>query len=270
MINRLDARQENDLAQVTVQQVTAPPADGATRMWWLGGATFVVRTATTALWVDPFFGPPARPVFHRQYPPLLDSGDIDVVSGVLITHEHNDHCHLPTLSTMAAENPSFPTFAPSVSAEKIRAELTNLPVTVAGAGYEGSVGDISFSVHAGNDPMADEGVMFVLQTPAGKLFLAGDSLYSQGFFADFKQENIDIACFSVGELLFGEKAYMAPLEFGMAAEEIGAAHAVPVHWDLWEEAKVDPNTVSDWGTSSLLLWKPGEGAELRAKPKGPA
>lgn len=258
MIERISEKKQERLAE----RVAAPVAPETTRLWWLGGATFVVRTPGLVLWIDPFFGEPARPEFHRQRPPLMSASEIDPIDGVLITHEHNDHCHIPTLSPVVTRQPRLPIYAPSASSEKLARELPESSVTTVDDGHVSELADVRIRVFEGNDPLAEHGIMYLLETIAGKLLFAGDSVFTEGFFKDLKPEAVDVACFSVGGLLFGEKAYMTPEEFGKAAEEVGAKRAVPVHWDLWEEAKVDPEGVGDWGTSSLLLLQPGQGIEL--------
>lgn len=242
--------------------VAAPAPEGKTRVWWLGGASLAVRTPRACLWVDPFFGQPARPKFHLQHPPLVDPNEAAPVTAVLITHEHNDHCHSSTLMAFSAHQ-SFVTYAPDVTVAKVRKEAPNLDVKAVDPGFTGEVADVKFTVFSGNDSLAEKGFMYLLDTPGGRVLHPGDSLHTPGFFAQFAHHNIDVSCFSVGGLLFGEKAYMEPKELGLAAEELRARKSIPVHWDLWEEAKLDPDTVEDWGTSSIHLLNPGGHIELR-------
>ena len=243
------------------ERIAELPQDGS-RLWWLGGGTFVLRAADASIWIDPFFGPPAKPQFTRQYPPLLLPPDVGAVDAVLITHEHNDHCHLPTLTDWASRLPPFPVYAPGPSAAKVEAGLPDADVVVVAAGDTVQVAGAGLTVIEGNDPMSEGPVMYHVETASGSVLFAGDSLYRPDFLREVQPLGIDVAFFAVGDLLFGEKAYNSPEGFGLAARESGARAAIPVHWDLWEEARLDALEVDDWGTEAVLLLRPGEGVEM--------
>ncbi|MQB01438.1 MAG: hypothetical protein GEU78_14295 [Actinobacteria bacterium] len=256
----MSSTQDDPRAEVA-KKVSARPLRGTTRVWWLGGASLAIRTIDSCIWVDPFFGPPARPQFHRQHPPLIRAHQAEPVTAVLITHEHNDHCHLPTLATLA-EVHSFAIYAPAVSAAKIGAHMRDADIHVVDHGRAERIANIGLHVLSGNDPLAEEGVMYLVETQECHILLPGDSLYTPGFFGFLASYGLDLAFFSVGGLLFGKKAYMSPEEFGRAAQESGTRIAVPVHWDLWKEARLDPAGVKDWCTPSVRLLQPGDCIEL--------
>lgn len=240
------------------------------RVWWLGGGSVAVRTAGGCMWIDPFFGTAVRADLQRLRPPLIDAARARPVSAVLITHEHNDHCHVPSLAAMARHG-RVAVYAPPAAVLKIEDHFAGaasyLDLCVVSAGFQGQVGDVSFQVLPGNDPLAPDSVMYLVQTSAGSLLHPGDSLYTRGFFEEALAEvgcTVDIAFFAVGNLLRGTKSYMTPEEFARASRAVGARLSIPIHWDLWEEAKLEPWAVDpkEWGDGPYRILTPGKAISL--------
>src|ERR1041384_3006232 len=69
------------------------------RIWFLGGNSLVFQSVSARLYVDPFLVPAALhdgALRRRGDPPVMAS-EVRRVDGVLITHEHRDHCNAHTI-----------------------------------------------------------------------------------------------------------------------------------------------------------------------------
>ena len=78
---------------------------GQLALWYIGGAGYIVRTATTTLLVDPFLGPSNPPDWIRNIPPAFAPDEIDAlgpIDALLITHEHGDHADPVALAAITA------------------------------------------------------------------------------------------------------------------------------------------------------------------------
>lgn len=73
----------------------ADPGNGVI-VWYLGCNGFVLHSASTTLYVDPYFGSGDPPNIVRMIPVPMDPEDATDCDGVLVTHEHIDHIHPPS------------------------------------------------------------------------------------------------------------------------------------------------------------------------------
>src|SRR5271165_35059 len=82
----------------------APGADGVVATW-VGQSTVLLRSASATIITDPIFSERAGPVSWAAPPraaaPGVDFGAVPRVDAVLLSHDHYDHCDLPTLRRLA-------------------------------------------------------------------------------------------------------------------------------------------------------------------------
>ncbi|GCE09725.1 MBL fold metallo-hydrolase [Dictyobacter aurantiacus] len=91
--------------------------EGAVALWWLGQASFALRSATSTILIDPFL----TPMESRVVPPLFTAEECPPVDLILYTHEHIDHLDIPALKILA-HHPSRPRFiAPSPIVDQVLA-----------------------------------------------------------------------------------------------------------------------------------------------------
>src|SRR5260370_28258478 len=78
-------------------------------LWWLGQAGFVLRSARSIVYLDPFLSD--RPA--RLIPPLLAAEAGPPAGLVLFTHDHWDHLCSPAFFVVAPASPQAPFVVPS-------------------------------------------------------------------------------------------------------------------------------------------------------------
>ncbi|GCE23957.1 MBL fold metallo-hydrolase [Dictyobacter kobayashii] len=89
--------------------------EGAVALWWLGQASFALRSASTTVLIDPFL----TNIEGRVVSPPFTAEECPPVDLVLYTHEHIDHLDVPTLQILA-RHPSRPRFiAPSPIVDQV-------------------------------------------------------------------------------------------------------------------------------------------------------
>src|SRR5690606_19916867 len=92
-----------------VAQLPAAPRDGTVVATWIGHATVLLRTRHGDLLIDPMFSERAGPLGvlgpRRCHPPAFTLEQLPNPTAVLLTHDHYDHCDLPTLASIAAQRP---------------------------------------------------------------------------------------------------------------------------------------------------------------------
>ena len=81
------------------------PLDGASAaVTFIGHATFLIQTAVGNILTDPMYSQRAGPILfgpRRVRQPAVRLDDLPAISLVLLSHNHYDHCDLPTLRSLA-------------------------------------------------------------------------------------------------------------------------------------------------------------------------
>ncbi|HEY9155313.1 MAG TPA: MBL fold metallo-hydrolase [Opitutaceae bacterium] len=90
--------------ELTPQKLpTVPP--GALAITWINHASFLLRTAQSALLLDPVYSEKVGPLGligpRRVHAPGIAFDDLPKIDAVLVSHDHYDHCDLPTLRRIA-------------------------------------------------------------------------------------------------------------------------------------------------------------------------
>ena len=104
---RLTSRAADWPARVdlTPQPPPPAPADGRIAATFVNHATFLLQTPGGNLLTDPVWGERASPFAwsgpRRVHPPGVRLDDLPPIDVVLLSHDHYDHCHLPTLRALA-------------------------------------------------------------------------------------------------------------------------------------------------------------------------
>jgi L-ascorbate metabolism protein UlaG (beta-lactamase superfamily) len=235
----------------------APAGDGVTATW-VGHATFVLRSRDVTILTDPMFSARASPVAwagpRRAVPPGVSFDALPPVDVVLLSHDHYDHCDLPTLSKLARR------FDPLVVAPLGHGSLLR------GAGLRKVVELDWWGRHAApgleitlvpsrhwcrRTPFSTNRRLwggFVLGTGGRQVYFVGDSGYSKELFREVGRRHgpPDLALIPIGAYeprWFMAAAHMNPAEAVAVHRDVGARRSIGMHWgtfQLTDEGYDDP------------------------------
>ena len=237
-----------------------PPArvNGDTvRLSFVGHASWLIQTAGVNILVDPVWSMRVSPVAfagpRRRNDPGIAFEALPNIDIVLVSHGHYDHLDLPTLSRLAAtfaprvitplgNDITMRTGDPAIRAEAFdwhdRVELGNgLHVTLVATRH--------WSARGLFDRNRALWASFVLETPAGKIYIVCDSGYGEG--AHFRRVAgahgpIRLALLPIGAYeprWFMRDQHMNPEDAVRALQDCGAEAALAHHhgtFQLTDEA----------------------------------
>ena len=237
----------------------APPGD--IHVTYIGHATVLVQVAGINILTDPFFSRRASPVQwagpKRVRPPGLALDRLPRIDVVLVSHNHYDHMDLPTLRRL------FDSHAPRILTPLGNAAIlarTRRPLDIA----EGDWGDrvalgenvaITFAParHWSKRGFHDRNMAlwsaFVIETPAGTVYFAGDTGYGDGaHFRDVRRDfrQVKLALLPIGAYeprWFMHPQHMNPEEAARAHIDLAAELSIGVHHatvQLTDEAIDEP------------------------------
>ncbi len=245
--------------EVAQRPVPAAPAQDGVAATWVGHSTFVLRTASAVILTDPIFSQRASPVSWMGPRRVADPGvafdAVPRVDVVLLSHDHFDHCDLPTLRRLARrDNPLV------VSPLGHRALL-------AGAGF-GRIAELDWWQAQACGPAADVTLVparhwsrrspfgtnrrlwggFMVRSGGRLVYFAGDSGYQEGLFSEIRRRcgAPDLALIPIGAYeprWFMSDAHMNPAEAVRVHREVGARRSLAMHWgcfQLTDEGRDDP------------------------------
>jgi len=218
---------------------------GELRVTFVNHATVLVQMDGLNILTDPIWSERASPVTwagpHRHRPPGLRFEDLPPIDVVLVSHNHYDHMDLATLQRIArAHHP------------RIFVGLGNLP-TLDDAGVPGAreldwwqgaelTGDVKvvavpaqhFSARSLTDRDRALWVGFVVSGPAGAVYFAGDTGYGPHLAEIGRRLGpIRLALLPIGAFRprwFMHAVHLAPEEAVRAADDLGAATSVAIHF----------------------------------------
>ncbi len=229
---------------VTPRDVQARHSGAWAAVTFVGHSTFVVQTPSGTLITDPMFSERASPVSfagpRRVRQPGVPLARLPRIDLVLLSHNHYDHCDLPSLRALARRddpvlltplgNARLARAAGFRHVEELdwwqRATLGSLPVTAAPAQH--------FSARTPWDRNRALWGSFVVEVSGRRLYFAGDSGYAPHFHEVRRRlGDIDLALLPIGAYeprWFMQHIHMNPEEAVLAHRDLGAALSVGMHF----------------------------------------
>jgi L-ascorbate metabolism protein UlaG (beta-lactamase superfamily) len=173
----------------------APPESvdsGSLQVTYIGQATALIQVAGLNILTDPFFSRRASPVQwagpKRVRPPGVTLDQLPRIHAVLVSHNHYDHMDLPSIrSLFDRHRPHI--LSPLGNAAILARTRRKLDVTEGDWGDRVELGDGVAATFAPAQHWSKRGLhdrnmalwsAFVLETPAGIVYFAGDTGYGTG------------------------------------------------------------------------------------------
>jgi L-ascorbate metabolism protein UlaG (beta-lactamase superfamily) len=236
-------------SHVDVPSHAPPPLDGAAAVaTFIGHSTFLIQTLDGNVLTDPMFSRRAGPLNLlgplRVRPPAVRFDELPPIAIVLLSHNHYDHCDVPTLRLITKRfdpvavtplgNGSILRSAGFRHVEELdwwqHATRPPLPIALTPAHH--------FSARTPFDRNRALWGGFVLSIGPRRIYFAGDTAYVP-FFADIRQRlgPIDLALLPIGAYeprWFMKAVHMNPAEAVQAHLDLQPAETVGMHFGTFQ------------------------------------
>jgi len=217
---------------------------------YLGHSGFEISMGDTVSYIDVFTGDRIG-TNVRRIPNVLDPRSVRKADFVFITHEHEPHCDVNAVKTIADRN-----FASVVGPKQCLAKIDvneRLKVDVS-VGDKFSLKGLDIEVVKAVHPQSVYPVGYVLRKGGLSIYHAGDT-YA---FAGMAAIKADVVILPIGG------AYtMDPIAANTACKEMRPKLAIPMHYGTYERIEQDPHEFAvDLGRTKAALMKPGQTLEI--------
>jgi L-ascorbate metabolism protein UlaG (beta-lactamase superfamily) len=244
MMRWMANRDEGPWEQWREIRPAAPPPErvgnGDLRVTWVNHATMLIQTENLNILTDPIWSDRCSPVSFagpkRRHAPGIRFEELPPIDVVLLSHNHYDHMDVPTLDRLEREHrPSIFAGLGNGAFVKGATDLDWWQSTDLAPGVRlHSVPVQHFSSRGLADRDANLWTGFVIETPGGPIFFAGDTGWGPHF--QMIRERFGpsrLAILPIGAYRpewFMHTVHISPAEAVRAARILGAAVSVPMHY----------------------------------------
>jgi L-ascorbate metabolism protein UlaG (beta-lactamase superfamily) len=241
-----------DLVTEIDAEIVAP---GTVTLWWLGQASFVLKSEGVVVYVDPYLAASARRVSPPPFPPeAVTNADL-----VVLTHDHGDHVDPEALPGLAAASPRARFVAPRPIVRRVAnlvGDTSRVIPAVADESLRLEVGAASIEIL----PVPAKHEEFDL-TPEGYPYLgyslrlggtcvhhSGDTIAYEGQVERVRAHAVDVALLPVnGRDFYRTRAgIIGNMDYREAAElavQIGARVVIPIHYGMFAGNTAPPGLI---------------------------
>ncbi|MEO8380013.1 MAG: MBL fold metallo-hydrolase [Acidobacteriota bacterium] len=239
----------------------APPppkrvAGGELRVTWVNHATLLIQTENVNILTDPIWSLRCSPVQwagpKRHHQPGIRFEDLPPIDAVLISHNHYDHLDLPTLDQLKREH--HPKMLAGLGNAAVVEGATALDwghsVELAPGVRIHAVPARHFSSRGFVDRDANLWCGFVIETPHGGIYFAGDTGWGDHFAAIREHYGpMRLALLPIGAYRpewFMSPVHVSPHDAIRAARVLEAEVSIPMHYftfDLGDDGQQEPADV---------------------------
>jgi L-ascorbate metabolism protein UlaG (beta-lactamase superfamily) len=222
---------------------TRPPqrVSGAElRVTWVNHATLLIQTEGVNILTDPIWSDRCSPVQwagpKRHHPPGIRFEDLPPIDVVLLSHNHYDHTDVATLERLKrGHRPRILTGLGNAAFVKGATDLDWWQsVAISNAVRIHAVPAQHFSSRGLADRDANLWCGYVIETPHGPIFFAGDTGWGSHFrMIRERFGSMRLALLPVGAYRpewFMSAVHIGPRDAVRAAQELGAAVSIPMHY----------------------------------------
>ena len=224
-----------------------PPRVEATRVAFIGQATFLIQTQGVNLLTDPVWseraGPYGRLGPKRATPPALALAELPPLDAILLSHNHYDHMDLATLSKLAQARPC-PVLTPLGNDAILRRHDSRIDARALDWGQSAEVASLSvtlepalhWSARGRSDRRMALWGSFMIESATGSLYFAGDTGYGDGSLwpeIAARHRPVRLALLPIGAYAprwFMRDQHCDPDEATAIFEALGANRAIACHW----------------------------------------
>lgn len=210
----------------------SPIPDARNAVTFIGHSTVLIEMEGTRILTDPLLR--KHVVFLRRQVPAADRASLRGIDGVVLSHLHRDHCHLPSLRRLPR---STPLFVPLGAAELVR-KAGFSRVTELAVGESRAVGSVRIeataALHSGFRPPFGphaESLGFLVSGRQSVYFAGDTALFPE---MEALRGRVDLALLPVwgwGPNLRGH--HMDPADAAQSLDLIQPRMAIPVHWGTY-------------------------------------
>lgn len=239
-----------------VEAVTEPlppvPHAGGVAATWIGQSTFLIRTAQASVLTDPIFSEVAGPVAwagpRRTTPAALTLEAVPRVDLVLLSHDHYDHCDLPSLRRLARRDDPL-IIAPLGHRALLAGAGMRRIAELDWWGRHACPGEVEVTLVPAlhwcrRRPFATNTRLwggFMVRAAGRLVYFAGDSGYADGLFREIGRRcgAPDLALIPIGAYeprWFMKQAHMNPAEAVRVHRDVGARRSFAMHWGTFQLA----------------------------------
>lgn len=191
---QMEGRRARWPRRVENRNFSPPPrrvGGGDLKATWLGHSTVLLQVAGLNILTDPFLSARASPVPFagpkRVRPPALAAEALPPIDLILLSHNHYDHMDLPALRQIARHHRAH-VVTPTGNARWVRRAAPSLGIDELGWGetllHRGLRIHVTPALHWSKRGLFDANRAlwgaFVVETPGGPLYFAGDTGFGTG------------------------------------------------------------------------------------------
>lgn len=223
---------------------------GETRATWINHSTYLIETPQGNFLTDPVYSPACGP-FGRFGPPRVHAPgipfqDLPEIHYVLLSHDHYDHCDLPTLRLLSQVHEPL-AITPLGNSDLLRragfsriieldwwqnhAATPNLTITVTPAQH--------WSNRLSSPRFSRLWSGFFIKAGPTRIYFAGDTGYQSGLFAEIGRRlgPPDFAMIPIGAYeprWFMREQHCNPAEAVQIHCDLGARLSAAMHWGTFQ------------------------------------
>ena len=236
---------------------TCSAGPGQLALWWLGQHSFIAKTGSTIIYIDPFLSP----LDGRQVPPLVTPELVQHADIICGTHDHADHIDRPLWPALADASPTAKFIVPDLLRDRLAQELPLSIDRLIGLddGRSVEVAGIKISAVAAAHEFLDQDPVsgrypylgLIFEANGLTFYHAGDTVWYEGLQTKLRKWKFDLMLLPIngrdarrlstgiiGNMTYQEAADLSgPLQPGLV---------IPTHYEMFAGNPGDPAAFQEY------------------------